>query len=427
MTQNQLKNNGMLTIVSFEEALEKIKQRQKGTIPPEIPVMLEAIRREGDAAVKRYARELDGFTGETFEIGKSEMQRALDGLEPSLRRHLEAAISRVKEMADQQREMYHDMKMEIQGVVMGHRVIPIERAACYAPGGRYPLPSSVIMGVVPAQVAGVKEISLLSPRIHPTTIAAAVMAGADRVFNLGGVQGVAAAAWGLAGLPKADLIVGPGNKYVTAAKRMLYGEVGIDFPAGPSELLIIADGTADPAVLAADLLAQAEHDPDAMPVLASFSPLLLQKVALEIKEQLAKLPPDSPARQSLRNGFALGVASDKEALTLANSLAPEHLELVGKRAEALSNRLQQFGSLFIGSRSAEVFGDYGSGTNHILPTSGAARFTGGVWVGTFLRILTWQKVKAEGLPALVAQAGALADAEGLPAHAVSARIRLKAV
>lgn len=425
MTQNQFKNNETLTVVSLEEALQKIRQRQRGAIPPEVPAMLEAIRREGDAAVKRYARELDGFTGETCEIGKSEMQCALDGLEPDLRRHLETAINRVREMAQQQRAMYGDMQMEIQGVVMGHRVVPIERAACYAPGGRYPLPSSVIMGVVPARVAGVKEISVLSPRIHPITIAAAVMAGADRVFNLGGVQGVAAAAWGLAGLPKVDLIVGPGNKYVTAAKRMLYGEVGIDFPAGPSELLIIADGTADPAVLAADLLAQAEHDPDAMPVLIAFSLLLLQKVDLAIREQLESLPPDSPARQSLKNGFTLCVSSDEEALTLADSLAPEHLELVGKRAEALANRLQQFGSLFIGSRSAEVFGDYGSGTNHILPTGGAARFTGGVWVGTFLRILTWQKVKAEGLPALANQAAALADAEGLPAHAASARIRFK--
>jgi histidinol dehydrogenase len=426
MAKKQLQNDYGLRVCSFQEALVKIKQRQKGTIPPEVPVMLETIRREGDAAVKRYARELDGFKGETFEIGKSERQRALDGLEPSLRRHLETAIERVREMAEKQREMYRDMLMEIRGVVMGHRVVPIERAACYAPGGRYPLPSSVIMGVVPARVAGVKEISVLSPRIHPVTIAAAAMAGADRVFNLGGVQGVAAAAWGLAGVPKVDLIVGPGNKYVTAAKRMLYGEVGIDFPAGPSELLIIADEPADPAVLAADLLAQAEHDPDALPVLIAFSPLLLQKVDLAIREQLESLPPDSPARQSLKNGFALCVTSEEEALTLAHSLAPEHLELVGKRPEALSNRLQQFGSLFIGSRSAEVFGDYGSGTNHILPTNGAARFTGGVWVGTFLRILTWQKVKAEGLPALVAQAAALADAEGLPAHAASARIRLKA-
>ncbi|RPI76272.1 MAG: histidinol dehydrogenase [Desulfobacteraceae bacterium] len=425
MINDLLQNNDGLRVCSFQKALEKIKQRQKGTIPAEVPVMLETIRREGDAAVKRYARDLDGFKGETFEIGKREMQRALKELKPDLRRHLETAIERVREMAEQQRGMFRDMQMEIRGTVMGHRIAPIERAACYAPGGRYPLPSSVIMGVVPARVAGVQEISVLSPRIHPVTLAAAVLAGADRVFNLGGVQGVAAAAWGLAGVPKADLIVGPGNKYVTAAKRLLYGEVGIDFPAGPSELLIIAEEAADPAVLAADLLAQAEHDPDAMPVLIGFSSLLLQKVNRAIREQLEALPSDSPARQSLKNGFALCATSDQEAITLADNLAPEHLELVGKRAEALSDRLQQFGSLFIGSRSAEVFGDYGSGTNHILPTNGAARFTGGVWVGTFLRVLTWQKVKAEGLPALIDQAGTLADAEGLPAHAVSARIRLK--
>jgi histidinol dehydrogenase len=427
MTEDKLQNNEGLRMCSFQEALKKIKQRQKGAIPAEVPIILDTIRREGDEAIRRYARELDGFTGKTFEIGKSEMQRALDDLDPSLRRHLTEAIGRVRKMAERQRAMFRDMKMEIGSVVMGHRVVPIERAACYAPGGRYPLPSSVIMGVVPARVAGVKEISVLSPRMNPITIAAALMAGANRIFNLGGVQGVAAAAWGLAGLPKADLIVGPGNKYVTAAKRLLYGEVGIDFPAGPSELLIVADETADPAVLAADLLAQAEHDPDAMPALICFSAGLVPKVELEIKQRLEKLPQNTPARQSLPNGFVLIVDTDEEALTLADTMAPEHLELVGSRAEALSNRLQQFGSLFMGSRSAEVFGDYGSGTNHILPTGGAARFTGGVWVGTFLRVLTWQKVKAEGLPTLVAQAGALADAEGLPAHAASARIRLKAV
>jgi histidinol dehydrogenase len=426
MTQNQSKNNGILAVVSFEEALQKVNQRQRGTLPREVPIMLETIRREGAAAVKRYAQELDGFRGATFEIGKEERQRALDGLDVSLRRHLAEAIRRIREMAEKQREMFRDFKTEIEGVSMGHRALPMDRVACYAPGGRYPLPSSVIMGVVPARAAGVPEISVLSPRMHPVTIAAAALAGADRIFNLGGVQGVAAAAWGLAGVPKADLIVGPGNKYVTAAKRLLYGEVGIDFPAGPSELLIIADESADPAVLAADLLAQAEHDPDALPALICFSALMVSRVQLEIRQQLERLPQDSPARQSLKNGFALIADSDEEALATADQMAPEHLELVGSRAEALSDRLKQFGSLFLGNRSAEVFGDYGSGTNHILPTGGAARFSGGVWVGTFLRVLTWQKVKAEGLQALVNQAAALADAEGLPAHAASARIRLKA-
>jgi histidinol dehydrogenase len=234
---------------------------------------------------------------------------------------------------------------------------------------------------------------------------------------------VAAAAWGLAGLPRVDLIVGPGNRFVTAAKQALYGQVGIEFPAGPSELLILADRTADPVLLAADLLAQAEHDPDALPALASPDGGLLERVRQELVVQLETLPATSPSRVSVSNGLLVRISNWTEAVELADRLAPEHLELAGPEAEALADQLNNYGSLFIGSLSAEVFGDYGSGTNHILPTSGAARFTGGVWVGTFLRVLTRQRVRADGLPALVRLAEGLARAEGLPAHAASARRR----
>ncbi|MDP2877433.1 MAG: histidinol dehydrogenase, partial [Holophaga sp.] len=296
---------------------------------------------------------------------------------------------------------------------------------CYAPGGRYPLPSSVIMGVVPAKVAGVSEVIVLSPRIHPVTLAAASLAGADRVFDLGGVQGIAAAAWGLGGLPRMDLVVGPGNRFVTGAKRLLYGDVGIEFPAGPSELLVIADRGSKAAWIAADLLGQAEHDPDALPMLISFDAELLEGVNEELRKQLAELPSDTPAWESLANGFSILVEDEDQAVLLADALAPEHLELQGPRAEALAQRLQTYGSLFVGEGTAEVFGDYGSGTNHILPTGGAARFTGGVFVGTFLKTLTWQRILPEGQQQQALQAIAIAEAEGLVAHAASARARLK--
>ncbi|HLO66941.1 MAG TPA: histidinol dehydrogenase [Holophaga sp.] len=413
----------MLKTLPAAEALERAG-RAFPAVPPEVPAILDDIRNRGDRAVLDWAARLDGFRGETFEVPCERLRDAPDLLEPALRRHLEEAVRRVDAFARVQMGGFKDLTAELDGMVLGQRAVPVNRAACYAPGGRYPLPSSVIMGVVPARVAGVKEVIVLSPRLHPVTLAAAALAGADRVFDLGGVHGVAAAAWGLAGLPRVDLIAGPGNRFVTGAKRMLYGDVGIDFPAGPSELLVIADGDADPALIAADLLAQAEHDPDALPMLATFDEGLVARVNGELARQLPLLPPGTPAAESLGNGFAVVLASDGEAVALADAIAPEHLELQGARAEALEGRFSCYGSLFVGADAAEVFGDYGSGTNHILPTSGAARYTGGVGVATFLKLLTWQRTLPEGRRKLAEQAAAIADAEGLAAHAASARMRL---
>lgn len=415
----------MMRMVDVKEALKWARQPRQPVPPPEVAQILDDIRNGGDDAVRRWAGRLDGHTGDDFEVPQKSVQAALDGLDREIRAQLEDAARRIRIMAARQRELFTDLSFELDGVVLGHRVMPVARVACYAPGGRYPLPSSVLMGVIPAREAGVKEIAVLSPRILPVTLAAAAIAGADRVFNIGGVQGVAAAAWGLAGLPRVDLIVGPGNRFVTAAKQALYGQVGIEFPAGPSELLILADRTADPVLLAADLLAQAEHDPDALPALASPDGGLLERVRQELVVQLETLPAASPSRVSVPNGLLVRISNWTEAVELADRLAPEHLELAGPEAEALADQLNNYGSLFIGSLSAEVFGDYGSGTNHILPTSGAACFTGGVWVGTFLRVLTRQRVRADGLPALVRLAEGLARAEGLPAHAASARLRIE--
>lgn len=412
----------LLKRITPAEALARAT-RPLAPIPLEVPAILEEIRKGGSEAVFRYALELDGFTAERFEVPRSRMEAAVADLEPALRGHLEEAIRRVKTFSELQKPGYQDFEVELDGVHLGQRIVPMARAACYAPGGRYPLPSSVIMGVVPARVAGVEEVIVLSPRLHPITLAAAALAGADRVFDLGGVQGIAAVAWGLAGLPRVDIVVGPGNRYVTGAKRLLYGDVGIEFPAGPSELLVIADRSARADWIAADLLAQAEHDPEALPMLLSFDAALLGDVEAELRRQLVMLPADSPARESLANGFAV-VVDEAEAVALADALAPEHLELQGPRAEALAERLRVYGSLFIGENTAEVFGDYGSGTNHILPTGGAARFTGGVFVGTFLKTLTWQRILPQGQRPQALQAAALADAEGLVAHAASARARL---
>jgi histidinol dehydrogenase len=412
----------MLTILDFPRALAAC-QAQLPPIPEEVRTILEDLRSSGSEGVKAWAAKLDGFRGDSFEVPRERLLAAPGLLDPALRSHLEEAASRVRRFAQAQMASFKDFQTEVEGMVLGQRVVPVGCAACYAPGGRYPLPSSVIMGVVPARVAGVREVVVLSPRLHPVTLAAAALAGADRVFDLGGVHGVAAAAWGLAGVPRADLIAGPGNRFVTGAKRMLYGDVGIDFPAGPSELLVIAAKGARPAWIAADLLAQAEHDPDARPILAAFEAGLVAEVNTELARQLDQLPAGTPARESLINGFAVVLADDEEAVTLADALAPEHLELQGARAEALEGRFRNYGSLFVGEDAAEVFGDYGSGTNHILPTSGAARFTGGVSVATFLKLLTWQRTLPGRGAALAAQAEAIAQAEGLAGHAASARKR----
>jgi len=414
----------MIPILNFEQAMSRIRGRHGGGIPDSVPRILEDIRRQGDSAVREWAAKLDGFAGDSFEVPPKRLQQHLETLAPAIRRHLEEAARRIRQMATEQRRMFQDLTLSLDGVELGHRGIPHRRVACYAPGGRYPLPSSVLMGVIPARVAGVEEVVVLSPKLHPVTAAAASIAGADRVFDLGGAHGVAAAAYGLAGLPRVDLVVGPGNRYVTAAKRLLYGEVGIEFPAGPSELLIIADAEADAAVLASDLLAQAEHDPDAWPVLVSRDPSLLERTGREIARQLDRLPAGSPAGASIAASFMVRVDSLEQAAALSEALCPEHLELIGPDAESLAPRLHNFGALFLGPLAAEVVGDYGSGTNHILPTGGAARFAGGLWVGTFLKVGTWQRVSPAGLPALADMAAALAEAEGLPAHAASARARL---
>lgn len=414
-----------LKTVSLAEAVARAGARRT-EVPEGIDGMLAEIRREGSPAVCRWSATLDGNPGPGYELSREALEGAVAALDPLLRAQLEAMIARVRAFAEFQREAFRGAETEIAGARMGWRAVPVGCAAVYAPGGRYPLPSSVVMGVVPARVAGVREVVVLSPRIHPVTAAAAAMAGADRVFDLGGAHGVAAAAWGLCGLPRADLVVGPGNRYVTAAKKRLYGDVGIEFPAGPSELLVVASAGADPAWAAADLLAQAEHDPDALPVLAALEPGLAGAVNREIARLLEELPADSPARESVPRGFAVETDADG-AVRLAEAMAPEHLSLAGAAAEALAPRFTRYGALFLGSRSAEVFGDYGAGPNHVLPTCGAARFAGGLWVGSFLAVRTWVEVTPEGLEDLVDQAATLARAEGLPAHALSAELRRRTV
>ena len=402
---------------------------------PEIDSVKEIIaqvRKNGDGAVKKYSEQFDGVSPESIRVSNKQILTAASKLNPEEVAALKAAAENIRKFAEKQKEMFRDFEYEIQpGVMTGQKVIPLKRVGIYAPGGSYPLPSTVLMCAIPAKVAGVEELVLCSPpthngSIHPIILAAAVVCDIDEIYQIGGVQSIAAMAYGTETLPPVDKIVGPGNKYVTAAKKEVFGVVGIDFIAGPTELLIIADGTANPVFLAADLLAQAEHDANAIPILITDSRKLALQVEAEIKNQLPQLNNADIAHISLENNGLIILVDDlTDAVEIANQKAPEHLELQVKESEKFVDQLKNYGSLFIGSLAAEVLGDYSSGLNHTLPTNTTARYTAGLSVKDFLKIQTTLRVSHEGLNTIGPTAQKLGEMEGLDGHARSVAERLK--
>lgn len=388
--------------------------------------ILADVRDRGMAAVIEHSIRLgDVKQADELIVDPSRLTAALNRLDHDDRRVLEEAADRIRTFALAQRASITDLSIPSPiGGTMGHRIAPVERAGCYAPGGRYPLPSSVLMTAVTARAAGVREVWLASPRPSDATLAAAAIAGADGVIAGGGAQAIGAFAYGAAPVPRCDAIVGPGNRFVTAAKQLVSGRVAIDMLAGPSELLIIADNSADPATIAADLLAQAEHDPDAIPMLVTTDPSLPARVNGELSRQLETLTTAATARASLANGFACIVESIDDAIAASDEIAPEHLEVLTRDAPALANRLNNYGAIFIGSSAAEVFGDYGIGPNHTLPTGGTARSFAGLSVFTFLKARTFLRSgDSSPSPALVADVARFARIEGLEAHARAAEAR----
>ena len=302
--------------------------------------------------------------------------------------------------------------------------MPINSVGCYIPGGNYPLPSSAIMTIVPAKVANVKNVIAVSPKIQPITIAACSLAGADKIFRIGGVQAIAGLAYGTESLPKVDKIVGPGNKFVTSAKKQVFGECGIDFLAGPSEVLIIADETANPDFVAADMLAQCEHDKDARAYLVCYSEDFAISVKNKAEEYLKTLPTKTIATEAFEKSIAVIVNNLDEAIELSEKRAPEHLELCIKNAKDHIEDFKNYGSLFIGNYSAEVFGDYVSGTNHTLPTNQVARYSGGLSVFDYVKIQTYQIIDKNAIEDIAHNASILAENEGLFAHKLAADIRI---
>jgi len=356
-------------------------------------------------------------------LDADDLRRSLDAIDAESRGVLERTAESIRAFAQVQKGALTDLDVAIEGGRAGHRVRPVRRAGCYAPGGRYPLPSSVLMTAVPARVAGVNEVWVASPRPAPVLQAAAAVAGADFLLTVGGAQAVAALAYGTEAVAPCDVVVGPGNRWVTAAKQLVGGHVGIDMLAGPSELLVVADGGARPEQVAADLLAQAEHDPDARVGLVALDEALIEAVEVELSAQLADLGTADVARASIAaHGFAAVVADLAAAVEVSDRLAPEHLQLHLADAPAAAEQFERYGAIFVGAASAEVAGDYGAGPNHTLPTGGTARFRGGLGVFDFMAVRTWLQLDG-GAGRVYADAARLADLEQLDAHARSARLR----
>lgn len=387
--------------------------------------ILSDVKRRGREAVLEYGRRFRDLGPDgVLVLERAELEAALDRIPAADRALLERTAERIALFARAQRESLADRTVDIEGGRGGWRTRPVGRAGCYAPGGRFPLPSSVLMTAVTAREAGVPEIWVASPAPGDLVCAAAAVAGASCLLASGGAQAVGALAYGIEGVPACDVIVGPGNRWVTAAKQLVSGHVGIDMLAGPSELVVLADASADAGLVAADLLAQAEHDPDAIPILVALDEALIPRVESELQRQLADLSTAETARAALEQGGAVLAADRDEAVRLCDALAPEHLEVIARDATGLADRLASYGALFVGAGSAEVLGDYGAGPNHVLPTGGTARFRGGLSVQDFLVTRTWLQVEpGAGAEALRRDAIDLARLEGLEAHARAAEQR----
>jgi histidinol dehydrogenase len=376
------------------------------------------VRANGDAALLRYARTFDRLDGDV-EVSRKEMMAAARTVPAAVRTAIRTAAKNIRGVAKRQVPRGWNTRVA-PGVTVEQRVVPLDRVGCYVPGGRYPLPSSLLMTVIPAAAAGVGEIVVACPRPDAVVMAAALEAGASRLFRLGGAHAIAALAYGTESIPRVDKIVGPGNRFVASAKAIVAADCGIDFYAGPTEILIVA--SRGPAGwIAADLIAQAEHDLDARAVLITPNRTLATQVADAVEQQM---PADGPAREALaRHGAVIVTASAREAMDLANLNAPEHLVVDD---EKLAKRVRNAGSVFVGPWSAQVAGDYAIGSNHVLPTAGAARVRGGLSGADFVRQITVQRMTPKGLRRLGPAVVSLARAEGLEGHARSIEIRLAA-
>ncbi|MDD3481534.1 MAG: histidinol dehydrogenase [Azovibrio restrictus] len=412
------------TLLAFEGA-------QDDRVEQTVIAILAEVKARGDAAVVEYTNRFDRLSAASMaalELPRAELQAALDGLSPERRAALETAASRIRAFHEKQVQEGWSYT-EADGTRLGQMVTPLDRVGLYVPGGKAAYPSSVLMNAIPAKVAGVKELIMVVPtpggEKNALVLAAACLAGVDRVFTIGGAQAVAALAFGTETVPQVDKVVGPGNAYVACAKRRVFGIVGIDMVAGPSEILVLADGSTDPDWVAMDLFSQAEHDELAQSILICPDAAYIDRVQASIEKLLPSMPRQEVIRTSLENRGALILVQDlEEAVALANQVAPEHLELSLAEPDAWVEKIHHAGAIFIGPYTSESLGDYCAGPNHVLPTSGSARFSSPLGVYDFQKRTSLIRVSRAGAQTLGQVAGVLADGEGLPAHAQSARYRL---
>ncbi len=412
--------------ISPEQILRRTADKQD--VSDAVADIVAAVRQEGDRALLRYTRELDHAAPAALEVTGEELDAALSGISAELRAILEEAAERIRAFHRHQVRSSFVIAEEA-GVVLGQKVTPLDRVGLYIPGGTAAYPSTVLMNAIPAKIAGCREVVMVSPPtcggdIHPVILAAAQIAGVDRVFRAGGAQAVAALAYGTECVPRVDKIVGPGSAYVAEAKRQVFGAVAIDMIAGPSEILVIADGTCDARLVAADLLSQAEHDKLATAVLLTDSPALAQAVSAELERQIPLLPRAEIARSSIDgNGRILVTRSISEAIDIANAIAPEHLELCVDNPFDYLDQIRHAGSIFLGKNCPEALGDYFAGPNHTLPTSGTARFSSPLSVDDFVKKSQFTYYTGEALRRVSGKIAAFARQEGLEAHARSALSR----
>lgn len=395
--------------------------------------IIQDVAERGEAAVREYSRRFDRWDPPTFQVSADAVEKARRSLPQTLIEDIHFAQEQVRSFASRQLESMGQFEVEtLPGVILGQRHIPVSRVGAYVPGGRYKLIASAFMSILTAKAAGVGRVIACAPPaddqgIYPATLYAMASSGADALFCIGGVQALAAMAFGaIEGAGPVDMLVGPGNRFVAEAKRQLFGRVGIDLIAGPTEVLIIADDTADPYVVAMDLIAQAEHGPDSPAVLVTLSRDLGQAVLKEVDRLLEDLPTRDIAAAAWKDyGQVIVAESREEAVRLADEFAPEHLEVQTAEPEWFLEHLTNYGTLFLGEEATVAYSDKAIGTNHILPTAGAARYTGGLWVGKFLKTVTYQKLTREGSVAVAPRAASICRAEGMIAHALSSDLRLE--
>lgn len=414
----------------IKQAIDSTSELSKNT-ERTVKEILKSIEENGDSAVMEYERKFGNSTRESLLINKKELERAISLLSNEEKQLIETVVKRVTKFAEAQLECLSPLDQEFgSGIKMGHRIIPIEKVGAYVPGGRFPLLSSGPMVTVPAKVAGAERIVVCSPAnykgsIHPAVLYGLKLSGATDIYAIGGAQAIGAMAYGTETMPQVDVIAGPGNRFVAEAKRQVFGEVGIDMIAGPSEVIVISDEGSSPKLCAADLLAQAEHDPNAKAILISTSKQQAEETLIQINEILNSFSEKSAAHESWNKMGEIIIAKDlDEAIKLSNDIAGEHLHLHLKNSKEVEKKLYNYGSLFVNENSSVVFSDKVSGTNHTLPTNRAGRYTGGLWVGSYLKVITYQEISGEGINYLAAHATKQSEIEGLEGHRLSAALRL---